>query len=201
MQIERMGRPAVSTALVGLRDPSDVATMKKDAYNVADNPNMWSAALIASGRSIRAEIAGNLGLLDVLDKGNPTIPGTGMNAPGCRNQMLFNGNPTGGGIAGPNSYNTLAGFFADDMLYVDTTKTTCNRYFALELEVGTAGAVIHTECGGRAPKHDVIDVSYSLLIAGLPGLTPQPNLLPRLGDGVTAHADITDTFPYFGPPH
>lgn len=198
MQIDRMGRPAINTALVGLRDATDPASMKKDAYNAAADPNMWSGAPVANGRSILAEIAANLPILDVLDKGNSAIPGTNP-PPGCSNQMLYNGNVAGGGTPGPTSYNTLGNILADDMLYVDTSKTTCTAYLALEFEV--ASQTPHTQCGGRTPKHDVIDVSYSLLISGLNGFTAPPGLLPRIGDGVDPHADVIDTFPYFGAPH
>jgi hypothetical protein len=195
MQIERMGRPAINTALVGLRDANP--TMKKDAYNAASDPAMWGAAQVGGGRSIVAEFAESLALLDVLDQGNQSIPGT----PGCGNQVLYNGQPTGGGTPGATSYNTLATILADDMLYVDTTKTTCAAYLSLEVDVATGGAVPHSQCGGRTPTHDVIDVSFSALISGINGFTLPPALVPRISDGVPAHTDLSDTvFPYFGPP-
>jgi hypothetical protein len=198
MQIERMGRPAISTALVGLRDTSSTATMKKDAYNGLSDPSVWGSASIANGRSVVAELAGNLGILDILDKGSVSIPGN----VGCGNQLLYNGNPGGGGTPGATSYNTLAAILADDMLYVDTSKTTCTSYLSLEFEAASGGTIMHSQCGGRAPRHDVIDVSLSALISGLNGFTSPPALLPRIGDGVSAHADLSDTvFPYFGAPH
>jgi len=197
-QIDRMGRPAINTLLDGLRDMTDVATLKKDAYNAVTDPAGWGMAPVVSGRSIAAELAANLALLDVLDQGNGTIPGP----VGCKNQILYNGNPRGGGTTGSTSYDTLAGLLADDMLYVDTTKSTCNMYLSIEIDVGTAGQIQHMHCGGRAPTHDVIDVSYSLLIAGLNGFTVQPGLIPLISDGVAVHADVSDaTFPFFGAPH
>jgi hypothetical protein len=198
MQIERMGRPAINTALVGLRDISNTATMKRDAYNALSDPSVWGSASIVNGRSVVAELAGNLGILDILDKGNLSIPGI----VGCGNQVLYNGNPGGGGTPGATSNNALATILADDMLYVDTSKTTCTSYLPLEIEAATGGLVMHSQCGGRAPTHDVIDVSLSALIAGLNGFTSPPGLLPRISDGVSAHADLSDTvFPYFGAPH
>ncbi|HSK02111.1 MAG TPA: DUF4331 family protein [Kofleriaceae bacterium] len=198
MQIERMGRPAINTALIGLRDVSNTATMKKDIYNGLSDPSVWGSASIASGRSVVTELAGNLGILDILDKGNVSIPGV----VGCGNQLLYNGNPGGGGPAGATSYHALAAILADDMLYVDTSKTTCTSYLSLELEAATGGALEHSQCGGRTPTHDVIDVSLSALISGLNGFTSPPALLPRISDGVAAHADLSDTeFPYFGAPH
>jgi hypothetical protein len=200
-QIDRMGRPVISAALIGLADAPDVAAMKKDAYNTAADPAMWASAEVAGGRSIVAELAAKLAIIDVLDKGSNLIPGTGQNAPGCRNQLAYNGNPTGGGIAGPSSYNTLAGFLADDMLYVDTSKAMPDAYFSIELEVVTNGVVPHLQCSGRAPTYDAIDITLMALLAGRNGFTAPPGPQPRLGDGVTVHADLSDTvFPYFGPP-
>lgn len=198
-QLDRMGRPAIAAALVGLRDPIDIATTKQDAYNAASDPATWASAPVATGRSIAAELAANLALLDVLDKGNGAI----VASPGCHNQILFNGNVTGGGSPVPASYETLAGFLANDMLYLDTALTTCASYLSLELEAATAGAsqYRHTQCGGRTPTHDAIDVSYSLLFAGLGGFTDPPGLLPRIVDGVAPHTDTSDSFPYFGSPH
>lgn len=199
MQIERMGRPAINTALIGLRDISNTATMKKDIYNGLSDPSVWGSATIANGRSVAAEIAANLGILDILDKGNTSLPGT----VGCGNQVLYNGNPGGGG--GPpaaTSYNAFAALLAEDMLYVDTSKPTCAAYLALEFEVATGGVIMHTQCGGRTPTHDVIDVSLSALIAGFNGFTTTPARLPLIKDEVSAHADVSDTeFPYFGAPH
>ncbi len=199
MQIERMGRPAINTALIGLRDIANTATMKKDIYNGLSEPSVWGSASIANGRSVVAELAGNLGILDILDKGNTSLPGN----VGCGNQLLYNGN--GGGGGGPptaTSYNAFAAILADDMLYVDTSKTTCSSYLALEFEAATGGVIMHTQCGGRAPTHDVIDASLSALIVGLNGFTTPPALLPLIKDEVSAHADLSDTeFPYFGAPH
>jgi hypothetical protein len=199
-QLDRMGRPAIAAALVGLRDPIDTASTKQDAYNAASDPATWASAPVAAGRSIADELAANLALLDLLDKGNGAI----VASPGCHNQILFNGNVTGGGAPVPASYSTLAGFLADDMLYVDTTLATCASYLSLELEAATAGAsqYRHSQCGGRTPKHDAIDVSYSLLFAGLGGFTDPPGLLPRIVDEVAPHTDISESsFPYFGSPH
>ena len=200
-QIERMGRPAINTALNALvLDNGAEIAMKKDAYNLAADPAMWAATPLVAGRSIAAEFAVNLAFLDVLDQGNVAIPGTGLNAPGCKNQVLYNGSPGGGGDPVPASYQTLATILADDMLYIDTSKTSCQVYLSLEVEVATGGAAAHTQCGGRTPTHDVIDTTYSLLLSGLAGFT-NPGFTPRITDGVAVHTDVSDTvFPYFGTP-
>jgi hypothetical protein len=198
VQIDRMGRPAISTMLLGTLDTSDLASMKREAYNLAADPNQWGSTQIAPGRSVLAELAANLAVLDVIDQGNLAIPGT----PGCNNQMLYNGNLQGGGTPGPTSYSQLAVVLADDMLYLDTMFPACTKYFSLEIELASGTAINHKECGGRAPTPDVIDVTYSALLSGFFGFTPQPALVPRIADGVAPRAGLSNTvFPYFGSPH
>jgi hypothetical protein len=55
-QVDRMGRPAVNTALIDLL----ASTGLKNQYNQADNPATWPA-------QFQAEIAANLAALDTLD--------------------------------------------------------------------------------------------------------------------------------------
>ncbi len=178
--IDRMGRPAINTVLNALiLDDSATTMMKKDAYNHAADAAMWGSTPLPGGRSIAGELAVNLAFVDVLDQGNPAIPGTGPNAPGCRNQIAYNGNPNGGGTPTATSYQFLASILADDMLYVDTSKTSCQQYLALEVEAATGGNIAHTQCGGRAPTHDVIDVSYSVLLSGTAGFgSPAVTVVP-----------------------
>jgi hypothetical protein len=201
-QLERMGRPAINTALNALvLDNAAVTALKKESYNLASDPATWATLPLGGGRTIAAEFAVNLAFIDVLDQGNPAIPGTGLNAPGCKNQVLYNGSPSGGGTPVATSYQTLATILADDMLYIDTSKTSCSSYLSLEIEAATGGTVPHTQCGGRTPTHDVIDITYSLLISGQAGFT-NPGFMPRITDGVTTHTDINEAmFPYFGTPH
>jgi hypothetical protein len=111
------------------------------------------------------------------------------------------------------SYVTLAGFLADDQLYVDTSKTTCNAYLGLEFSFVTGIPV--SSCGGRAPSYDVIDYSYSMLSMGLAGFN-QSTLAPLVHDDPQAcRATPTDpacanhpptgttdtTFPFLAAPH
>lgn len=192
-QIERMGRPAINTALNATF--FEMAANKpgmKDAYNQASDPAAWGTTELRAGVAAVPEFARNLAVYDVLDKGAV------MNG-GCGNQALYNGG--GGGAPTAMSYFTLASVLADDQLYVDTSKTTCNNYLSLEVEVATGGVFAHTQCGGRTPSHDVIDVSYSVLAAGTAGFEI-PSFNPKVGDGVAKHADVSDTeFPFLGPPH
>ncbi len=213
-QIDRMGRPAVNTALNALLDPDPLKTAKKDAYNHAADRTMWSAAVTnpagmdmvpysPAPKTVRSEFAKQLAILDALDQGlfpgvaNPSTPGTppGTEGPGegCYNGALHD-KPAGSG------YLTLASVLADDQLYVDTAKLTCNFYLSLEVEVATGRGVRHSQCGGRTPTHDVIDTSYSLLAAGTNGFDLM--LAPKIKDGVDAHTDVNNnTFPFLGAPH
>lgn len=105
-QIDRIGRPAINTALNHVFDPTAAAGTAKDSYNADKNVAGWQAAY-------SAEFAKNLGIFDALD----TV---------CGNQIAF---------AKANSYSTLAGVTADDRLYLNTGSTTCTTYLAVEANV------------------------------------------------------------------
>lgn len=187
-EIDRMGRPAINTALNHVFDVN--ATTKnaaKNAYNADEGTGSWAG-------SYGAEFAKNLAILDALDS-KSAASGTPTN--NCGNQILYNGNLMGGGSAGSASYATLATVLADDQLYLNTSTGTCGAYLGVELEY----LGVHAgDCGGRTPTEDVIDVSYSALAAGVSGFNQQ-TLAPLVGDGVSAHADISQMFPYLGAPH
>jgi hypothetical protein len=201
-QIDRMGRPAVNTALNALLNPvaADVTT-QKDNYNHAADSTMWATTILNGSQTVVAEFKANLAVFDVLDQGLATVPGAG-----CGNQLLYNGTAAGGGAAAATSYDTLAGILADDRLYVDTSKGTCTRYLSLEVDAATAGATAHTDCGGRALSYDVMDFTYSVLTGGVNAFTTDMAKTPIVNDGggvtrVVAHGDISDTtFPFLGPP-
>lgn len=141
-QIDRVGRPAISTALVGtfLSDDDEKAT-RKNEYNADDAPSTWAATWTPV-------IEGALGVLDSLDAD-------------CGNQLLADDD------AEPGRYATLAGILADDRLYVNAASSTCGTYLGLEAEVVGALGAGEGGCGGRTPLDDVIDRSYSVLAAGL----------------------------------
>lgn len=209
-QIDRMGRPAINTALNKAFTDETPTTgpgvTAKDAYNADANKSAWPA-------TYAGEFAQNLGILDVLDGGrtdnglcevgetqalNPTeCPNdvTGTAPMGCGNQVGIN--PAGTTLA--MRYGTLAGLLADDRLYLDTSKTACGLYLAVEFGVVTTSG--NTTCGGRAPAYDVIDFTYSALAMGIRGFSTDGNFTPKLGDGVPAHTDLLTAFPYLGPPH
>jgi len=195
--IDRMGRPAVNTALIALLDSDPLKTAKKDAYNHASlDPTSWGATILdanAAGgpRTILGEANFYLGVFDTLDQGGTITGTTAGGGGGCGNGALFN-NPAG------SFYLPLATVLSDDELYVDTTKTTCNNYLSVEFD---AVAGTHSQCGGRTPLNDVIDSSYSFLAAGAHGFTGA-TFTPLVGDGVVAHTDVSESsFPFLGTPH
>jgi len=136
-RIDRMGRAAITSALVGTFGETDGDL--KDAYNAAD-PSTWS--------EYAADIEFSLGILDALDAT-------------CGNQLLA------GEEAVDGRYDTLAGILADDQLYVNSASGTCGVYLGLEAEIVGAVEAGVGGCGGRTLPDDVIDRSYSVLAAGL----------------------------------
>ena len=195
--IDRMGRPAVNTALVGVLDSDPLKTTKKDNYNHAVTPSAWIAAggvqldpNVAADRTI-PEFAAYMGVFDVIDQGQAGVTGAG-----CKNGALYND------AAGAMAYFQLAGVLGDDELYVDTAKGSCNFYLSLEVEVATGGGVPHSQCGGRTLTMDVVDISYSLLAAGLNGFDAANGFDPKIKDGAVVHGDVSnDNFPFLGAAH
>jgi len=205
-QIDRMGRAAINTALTHGFDTPTAAEPFKDAYNQDANRAGWVAAY-------SMEFMKNLGIVDALDTGlcgnglcetgetnaacaaDCAVSATGA-GDGCGNQALYNGGT--GTTPMATSYQTLAGILASDELYLDTTKTTCGLYLAVEFGVVTGGA--NTTCGGRAPQYDVMDFSLSMLTMGVAGFNPT-NFDPKFKDNAPAHTDYLADFPFLGPPH
>jgi hypothetical protein len=189
--IDRMGRPAVNTALNStfyLAATTDGGTVNclapglcpaKDTYNQDGTPSDW-------GTNWAKPFFLNLAIFDSLD---------GV----CGNQAGWNA--TIGGTLYPQ-YSALAGVLAEDALWVNTGSTTCNVYLGVELN--TLG-ITNTDCGGRTLTENTIDVTYNLAAgtetigdAGAP-------VLPITGpatNGITAPSNApSTTFPYFATPH
>lgn len=138
-QVDRMGRPAINTALTApfVADMT-TANGKKDDYNAASDRAAWVG-------SFKPEIAANLAIYDGLDQT-------------CGNQLVA------GSTVAAGRYDTLATVLADDVLLLNTGSGTCITY--LGVEANGTGAVTNTDCGGRTPLEDTIDETYSLLAAG-----------------------------------
>jgi hypothetical protein len=171
MQIDRMGRAGVNTALTNPFFRESVASeesqheMILDDFNAANDPSQWVARFSSL-------IATNLAILDSLD---------GV----CGNQVLAGPAPVAG------RYKPLADILADDQLYVNTASGTCNQYLAVE---ANAIGIANTDCGGRTPLENTIDITYSVVAVGaLTGVT----------NGVTSDADGTASltvFPFLDRP-
>lgn len=102
-RIDRMGRPAINTALNHTFD-GNAATKgaAKDAYN---------AAATTDWQTFVPEFRVNQGILDSLDAN-------------CGNALAAD--------LAPTRYAGIAGVLADDQLYVNTASVTCGVYLAVE---------------------------------------------------------------------
>lgn len=221
-QIDRMGRPAISTALDHAFDSNaTTAGAAKDAYNQDQAMGDWPT-------TYAAQFSANLAIIDSLDTGLTCTLGdcggetTGYAGDGCGNQALYNGMtggqaghcsttttqgcaitsqcPTSETCVGPvaTSYGALASILADDELALDTSKSMCRAYLAVEFDAVTMSG--HTDCGGRAPSNDVMDTTYTVAAIGIQGFSQA--FVPAFQDGVSAHTDVDDaTFPFLGAPH
>lgn len=191
-QLDRAGRPATETLLIGaFAAPGAGKTALKDAYNQASDPATWNTTQLAPGVTIETELKANLAVWDAFDTG------TGFDDEGCGNALRYM-LPDG-----PTSYQSAVDVFADDQLYVDTSRAACTVYFALELEKLGGPSLAHNTCGGRMPSRNAIDMTYSMLAAGLAGLAgPANDFAPRLHGSLIPHSDAKDTmFPFLGPQH
>jgi Domain of unknown function (DUF4331) len=185
-QLHRAGRPAIRTMLLGTFATPAVKASLNDVYDRASDPSTWKTLMLPNGVTLESEFDSNLAWFDGLDRGRGT---TGA---GCGNAMHYDG------PAGPRSYAFMADLLADDQLYLDSSKPTCDIYFDGELD--RAVNFPATTCGGRMPTHDVVDMTYSVLAGGAFGLQ-KTGRIPNFHDNVAAHADLSTTFPFLGAPH
>ena len=133
-QIDRMGRSAITSALIAPLADSATRGSARDSYNQAP-PDQWPTFV--------DELRGSLAIYDSLDTQ-------------CGNQFLADA-----GVLDAARYDALAGALADDRLYVNGASGSCEQYFAVELDA--TGVVTNADCGGRTPNYDTIDVSYTAL--------------------------------------
>jgi len=196
-QIDRMGRPLLGTALIGVFASAQDQAAMRDAYAHASDPAAWATTMIRTAVTIQDEMEINLAVFDAWDIGDGKITGTA----GCGNALAYLG------ANGTSPYHPAAEVFADDEIYVDTAYPSCPFYLALELDYASAGNAPHTTCGGRMPSHDVVDMTYSVLAGGRSALdVPSNNYAPKIHDGAAAHGDLLLNnmqlvFPFLGPPH
>jgi Domain of unknown function (DUF4331) len=137
-QIDRMGRPAINTAITAPFAAAATHDMNQDMYN---------AATPSTAMSFEAAFEANLAILDSLDRN-------------CGNQFAADKTKTDA-----TRYKPLADVLLDDQLYVDTSSATCAVY--LGVEANATHIIPNTDCGGRTLTEDVADVSYSVLATGM----------------------------------
>lgn len=177
-QIDRMGRPAINTAL-------NKTFTDDSTRNAAENN--YNATLYTKGSTFVSEFGSNLAIYDSL-----VDESSDSNA--CGDNPLTNLASDLSGLAtGADRYTFLATVLADDQIYVDSSQGgTCAEYLAVERNV-LGGAL--ADCGGRAPTVDVMDATYSAVATGLASPVP---------DGVTAATNdggLSDTtFPFLDDP-
>jgi hypothetical protein len=135
-RIDRAGRPAISAALISTFDPG-AREADLDRYNKSGNANRDFIPIMAT----------SLAILDGLDGE-------------CGNQL-------GVDPALSNPYMPLATALDDDQLYVQSDRAGKGSvYLGVE---GEALGVLDPgqgSSGGRVPGDDVIERSYSVLVAG-----------------------------------
>lgn len=158
-QIDRMGRPAINTALNNTFTDNTTRGQAEDNYNQTSNSN---------GSTFRNVMAAHLAIYDALVNENAD------GDVGCGDNAVTNrasANPADGLATGSGRYNFLATVLSDDQLYINASSSggsqagECAQYLAAELTViGLTG--LENDCGGRAPNYDVIQTTYSAVAAG-----------------------------------
>jgi hypothetical protein len=138
-QLDRVGRPLTSNALLGLNAPDEVADSLKER---------WNTLTPSESASFIPEIQRSLALYDGLD---------GV----CGNQVLADSN------AVPSKrYFALATLLSDDRLWVNTESRECTQFFAVELAQRAGKTALKHDCGGRTPLYPAANVWRSLLANG-----------------------------------
>lgn len=192
-QIERMGRGTINVAVTNPFDLDYTAVgggngvnATRDLHSKDGNVQGWAARWTPI-------LAITLGIYDGVDRN-------------CGNQFGACGMAGGcavGSTPAAGRYNTLAGVLADDQLYMDTTKTNCSFYLAVEANaLSVPGA--NTFCGGRTPLVDVVDVMYTAATVGAGGFPASAGAAFAITDGVTQDGETTDSltdFPFLSAPN
>jgi hypothetical protein len=161
-----MGRALTGNALLGPLAPDDVSDRRKEEYNRAS---------VADWPKFAPDIAFTLGLYDGFDRV-------------CGNQWLADAKADP-----PKRYAALSKLLADDRLWISSKATVCTQYLSVELaELGVPGSS-STDCGGRTPNEDAVDVFRSLLVLGA---------VSGVDDGVDQDDRVHSTteFPFLAPP-
>lgn len=140
--IDRAGRPLINIAL---SNPFDLLTVSGQLETGNTTRERYNHDKAFPWSSWAVPFAQTLAIYDGLDGtcGHPFAPST----------------------LTTTRYATLASLLAADAIVVDTSKASCNSFLAVERSTlaGTNG----TDCGGRKPDYDVVDLTFSTLFGGL----------------------------------
>jgi len=195
-QIDRLGRAGVNTALTDpfwddTTGPQRQAEHKimQDKYNQASNPATWGMVELSPGKQTSALIRGALAAYDSLDGTSDGVTGA---MDGCGNQLAY---------SSATNYAPLTGVLVDDRLYVNTASGTCGVYLAVE---ANALMIANTDCGGRTPLYNTIDITYTALVNGS-GMNVVCTNNCAVTNGIKSDADpgagaSLTTFPFLGAP-
>jgi hypothetical protein len=195
-QIDRMGRPAVNTALTDPFWDNGTRTLEdhhaqQDRYNQASDPMGWGDVELAPGKKVRDAIKANLAAYDALDGTSDGVAA----GDGCGNQLAYGA--TYKGTTYPD-YTLLTTVLTDDRVYVNTGSGTCTTYLAVEAnQLG----VTNNDCGGRTPSYNTIDITYSALVTGHPVCTTMCDVSNGVTSDAEKGANFSETaFPFLGDP-
>lgn len=193
-QIERMGRATINVAVTNPFDLDYTAVggganqgATRDMHSKDSNVQGWKAKWTPI-------IAKTLAIYDSAD----TKCGNQLGACGA-----YGGCPSTGYTPAATDYQTLAGVLADDQLYMNTAKTNCGFYLAVEANV-LAIPGTDSFCGGRTPLHDTVDIMYTAAAVGVAGFPVPPNTKFGVTDNVDYDAEGADSltdFPFLTAPN
>ena len=159
-----MGRPLTGNAMLAPLAQDGVSDQLKEEYN---------AATPASSERFIPVIEETLGLYDGFD---------GI----CGNGWLT-------GPVPEQRYLRLAKLLADDRLWLNSRNTKCETFMAVELAALNGDSAAESDCGGRTPLEDAVDVYRSLLVGGR---------ITGVDDGVDRdeRTPSASTFPFLAAP-
>jgi hypothetical protein len=143
-QVDRMGRPAINTALNKTFAEDAERAEAEDAWNQNDNPAQWVEAFSADVAAATA----------IYDGANTFCDDNAITS--CQDPAVPNA----------QCYGTISQVLADDRLWVNTTFNGNSLYLGVEAEALGLLPAGTADVGGRRPVDDVIERSYSVLALG-----------------------------------
>ena len=138
-QIDRAARPLTGNALLATLGTEQESNALKERYN-----------------RITPSAAGSF--VPELEKGVALYDGFDGH---CGNALLVRA-----GTPPQRRYQAIARLLADDRLWVNTHFSRCTALFAVERAALAGDKASMSDCGGRAPSYDAVNVYRSLLIDG-----------------------------------